>query len=74
MTGLATLILIACLAGQPCDPADRANDVRLKDVPAAECASNVPMVAREVSDWLDAHPKFEVHGWRCETGERGRDS
>lgn len=69
---LATLILIACVTGQPCDPSSHAFDVRLLDVPASACTMNEPAVAETVKEWFEANPKRYFAGWRCQIGRRER--
>jgi len=69
---LATLILIACTYGQPCDPSSHAFDVRIGDVPAEFCTMSEPGVREATKEWFEANPNRYFAGWRCQLGRRER--
>jgi hypothetical protein len=64
---MITLVLIVCLSTTP--------DVCHEERPPIDVASPMAcLVQGEImaAQWMEEHPKWELHGWRCQTGARDK--
>jgi len=65
---MMTLILVVCLSATP--------DVCKEERPPVEAMSPMGCMIRGqviAAEWVEEHPKWQLSGFRCQSGEREKD-